>query len=271
MTRYINQLHENTAPVTGDYLLCYDVSAAAGDEDRWVNVGKFAVLANAQSFTTTQTIAPATTGAHGFVVNMPTSTSGSAITVQYNAVNRLVINAGAGENSINLLSFDNGASLGPYFVIGRNSNASTPQAGWMRLTGKTGNSNDIWVDASATPGVLRIGNATTSSTDLGGSVVGAQTSSLDTKDVIGEFSDNDAALDVIVNTPLFEFYYKDNRLGKPKFLGIITDYSPIFGADPDPAHPNGRILNEVNGHGYAMAAIKALAAKVRTLEGRLNA
>lgn len=206
-------------------------------------------LEKANIFTTTQTITPAAAANVALIINTPT-----------NASNEM----------LRIASADTGAgSYGPFMAIGRNSNA-TARAGWLRITGAGGNQNDIWPDNSATPGVLRIGNGTTSSTDLGGSIVGAQTSSLDMKDVIEEFKDVDKALAVILDTPLFRFHYKDDRLGKPEFLGIITDYSPIFGADPDEAHPNGRILNEVNAHGYAMAAIKALAGRLTKIEQKLG-
>jgi len=228
-----------TVPATG-------TAALRGANNTFSGTNTFS---GANTFTTTQTIAVVSAASLGLIITPPASATGDAIRVS---------------------SADLGSGLsGPFISLGRNSNA-TGRSGYMRIVGAGGNSNDIWPDNSATPGVLRIGNATGTATDLAGSVVGAQTSSLDQKDVIGEFTDINAALDVILDTPLFEFYYKDERLGKPKFLGIITDYSPIFGADPDEAHPNGRILNEVNAHGYAMAAIKALAARIRALEAKLS-
>jgi len=57
MTRYIEDLNENTAPTTGDYLLCYDASAGGTDKDRKVNISKFAILANAGTFTARQKFA----------------------------------------------------------------------------------------------------------------------------------------------------------------------------------------------------------------------
>lgn len=207
------------------------------------------------------------TGANTFTTGMNTFTGGITSAPVSTGVAGIYITpaSGATAPAVNVASSDLGSGYS-YILIGRNSNGSTPASGWIRITGKTGNDNDIWVDSSATPGILRIGNGTTSGTDTGGSVVGAQTSSLDQKDVIEEVTDYDAALSVIENTPLFRFRYKDGRLGGGEYLGIITDYSPVFGADPDEEHANGRILNEVNAHGYAMAAIKALAERVKALE-----
>ena len=55
MTRYIENLNECTDPVSGDYMWLVDASAGSTDKDRKVDVGKFARLAVAQTFTATQT------------------------------------------------------------------------------------------------------------------------------------------------------------------------------------------------------------------------
>lgn len=215
----------------------------------------FALLERAQTFSAQQTFTagivsnPASAGVAGINITPPTG---------INVASVLVNNA------------DVGAGGSIFMQIGRNSNA-TNASGFLRIFGKTGNANDIWADASAAPGILRIGNATGTATDTGGSVVGAQTSSLDQKDVIEQLISGEEALQVIASTPLFRFRYKDGRLGGGEYLGIITDYSPVFGADPDEGHPNGRILNEVNAHGYAMAAIQALLQRVEELETRVKA
>lgn len=250
MARFLEQVNECSDPVTGDYLWIYDASAGSTDKDRKVNISRFAILANGQTFSAAQVFAQPAVGSSAITVTPIASMSAAPLTVG---------------------TLDNSSSFGPFISIGRNNNISTPAAGFIRLVGRTGNSNDIWADASASPGVLRIGNGTTTTTDLAGSIVGAQTSSLDQKDVIEELTDYDSALAVICATPLYRFRYKDNRFGNPEYLGIITDYSPIFGSDPDEEHPNGRILNEVNAHGYAMAAIRALAAQVDALKAEIEA
>lgn len=195
-------------------------------------------------------------------------TAGQVITIPSAAVIGLQVTPAANQSSdaIRVDSADCGSgAAGPFIAIGYNNNA-TSRAGWLRLFRKDGSTGDLWVDAT---GVLRIGAATGSGTDLGGAVVGAQTSSLDQKDVIEEFVNNDAALDVIANTPLFRFTYKDGRFDNQEFLGIVTDYSPVFGTDPDETHPRGRILNEINAHGYEMSAIKALYQRVLDLESKV--
>lgn len=254
----------STKKITAAYLAVTDGFVATVTGGGVVSLGGFtitvpatgtvALIARAQSFSAAQTF---TAG----IISNPTATGTAGVNIAQAA--------GFTSGGINIQDLNNTTSYGTFINIGRNSNGTTPAAGFIRIRGKTGNDNDIWPDSSATPGVLRIGNGTTTTTDTGGSIIGAQTSSLDMKDVIEEFTSDDAALDVITKTPLWRFRYKDNRLGNPEYLGIITDYSPLFGADPDDAHPNGRILNEVNAHGYEMAAIRALAAKVQRLEAKL--
>jgi len=65
MTRYIENLNECTDPVSGDYMWLVDASAGSTDKDRKVNVGKFARLAVAQSFTATQTFSNVSVGTSG--------------------------------------------------------------------------------------------------------------------------------------------------------------------------------------------------------------
>ncbi len=157
---------------------------------------------------------------------------------------------------------------GPSIVIGRNRHATYPAAGTLVLKNYTGTSYKLWVDAS---GVLRLGtDQVRFDTDTGGVVVGSQTSSLDQKNVIEEFVDNDKALRTINETPLYRFRYKENRYSGQEFVGIVTDYAPIFGVDRDEAHPAGKSLNEVSAHGYAMAAIKALTQRVAELATRVE-
>ena len=55
MPRYIEDLNECTDPVSGDFMWLVDASAGSTDKDRKVDVGKFARLAVAQTFSATQT------------------------------------------------------------------------------------------------------------------------------------------------------------------------------------------------------------------------
>ncbi len=159
-----------------------------------------------------------------------------------------------------------GSSYGPFIQIGYNNNGSTPSAAWLRMYRRDGSTGDLWVDAS---GNLRIGVATavTNATDTGGTVVGSQSSSLDTKHIIEPFTDYGSALNAIIDAPLFDFTYKSGAFNGQRFTGIVTDYAPLFGMDRDEAHPAGKSLNEITAHGYTFAAIKALHKRIEELEG----
>lgn len=281
MTRYIEDLNENTAPVAGDFLLCYDASAGSTDKDRKVNVSKFAVLAVANTFSADQTFTgqivsgPASTGQDSLFVNMPASTSGSVLAAYYNSTIRHQILAKAALSVYRLNSVDLGSTHGPHVEIGRNTNAATA-AGFLRTSDKSGTFHNSWVDAA---GNWRVSSATlpTSANDTTGTVIGTQTSSLDSKDVIGEFVDYDGALAAILATPLHDFKYKSGAYNGERFTGIITDYAPIFGMDRDKEHPAGKSLNDITGFGYTVAAFKAqarqiggLTRRIEELEGKLT-
>ena len=225
--------------------------------------GTAALIARAQSFSATQTFTagivnnPASTGVIGMQMTMPSGSTSAAI---------LVNNA------------DNGSGSGPFFEIRRNSNASTPASGFVRLYGKTGNANDIWADSSTTPGVLRIGNATGTATDLGGSIVGAQTSWHELKEGIRQTLAKNALLSEVLKVKLYDYQMKgDSGLNhdgsKPTYTGIVItkeDRQNDVWFAHNLATGQTPSLNERNLFGYLIGAIQALAEKVATLEGKLD-
>lgn len=268
MTRYIEDLNENTAPVAGDFLLCYDASAGSTDKDRKVNVSKFAILATASTFTKTQTFAPSTTGEEGIVINMPTSTTYQALKINYTGTQRQQAYVDASTNRYIMYATDGGAGTGCYLVLERNNNASTPAAGFVQIEDRGGTDYYVHPDDS---GILRIHTAAPiHGVDTTGTVVGSQSSSLDSKDVLGEFVDYDGALAAILATPLHDFTYKSGAYNGERFTGIITNYAPVFGMDRDADHPDGKSLNTINGLGYTVAAFKALTRRIEELEGKLT-
>jgi len=179
---------------------------------------------------------------------------------------RVAATSASSTGNIVITSANLGNTWGPWINVGRNTNATT-RAGWIRLTRKDGVGGDLWVDAS---GNLRIGADTTSSNDTGGTVVGTQTSSLDSKHIIEPFTDYTIALTAIVDAPLYDFTYKSGAFNGQRFTGIVTDYAPVFGMDRDEAHPAGKSLNEITAHGYTFAAIKALHARIEQLENQVR-
>lgn len=143
MTRYLNQLHENTAPVSGDYLLSYDASATAGDEDRWVNVSKFGVLANAQTWAGVQTftygpVVPGTINDEKFALDS------SASTFTLTAGQSLPFSAsGAFSGLIQLIEPATGAGA-VYFVSGGTVNLISTIGGvWTANTTTGSNQFDV--------------------------------------------------------------------------------------------------------------------------------
>ena len=238
---YREQLNECTDPVSGDWIEITNVGNAT-DKEQKVNAAKFAILANPNTFTATQTFAPPA-GSIGISITTPTNQAAAGMAI------------GAA---------DCGTNYGPHISISRNLNASTPSSGFVYITNRGNTGYSIWPDAS---GNLRIGTlAPSSGNDTSGTVVGTQTSSLDSKNIIEPFSDYASALNAIVDAPLFDFTYKSGAFGGQRFTGIVTDYAPAFGMDRDEAHPAGKSLNEITAHGYTFAAIKALHARIEQLE-----
>ncbi len=222
------------------------------------------ILLAANIASRSQTIAPSSTSTIGMSINMPTSTSVAGVSVAYNGTAAVQLFALSGDRGVVMPSFSNGSSYGPYINIGRNSNGSTPSAGHILMYARTGTYYSTWVDNA---GNLRIMSSAqpTNGTDTNGVVVGTQSSALATKNVLGEFTDYSAALQAIVDAPLYDFTYKSGSYNGEKFTGIITDYAPTFGMD------GGKSLNVITAHGYSMAAIKALHSKIEALETQVAA
>lgn len=153
------------------------------------------------------------------------------------------------------VSDQSGVAEGPQVNIGRNTNGSGA-SGSLGITNLTGTLWHLWVDTSSN---LRIGLAapTISGGDTGGTVVGTQTSNLESKEVLGTFFDNKTALEALCTTPLFRFKYRDGKFPDDEFIGIITDHSPFLGMD------NGKALNVPTAIGLLIAAVKELDRRTR--------
>ncbi|MFN2581808.1 MAG: hypothetical protein ABR498_03595 [Candidatus Dormibacteria bacterium] len=175
------------------------------------------------------------------------------------------------QTGLTMVSRDNGASATATFVyLGRNTNASG--AGGTVIFNNLGNiDNYVWIDNSASPGVMRVHTTNPSiAGDTAGTVVGSQTSNLRSKIVHG-WASNDTrqwALQQIVDTPIAEFSYRAMWAGE-RFWGLVTDRSPLFGLDRDADHPGGKMLNEVMAHGCAFLAIQQLKAEVDALRAHI--
>lgn len=248
MPRYIEQLNTCTDPTAGDYFWIVDASAAAADKDRKVDVGRFAQKAQANEFTSNQTITIA--AGTGLIINV----------------------AGSGQQAILANSGDFGAAAGPMISIGRNTNASTPAPGAL-IVGKVNSDGNayLWPDDS---GVWRtqMNAQVTSANRNGGTVVGTQTSSLDSKELLGSETPINQVLAAIAAgaAAVRRFQYRRSLdeqgqetgarpFGGEEFEGIVVDFASRYGMDRDADHPAGKSLNVVVAVGDLMRAVAWLA------------
>jgi hypothetical protein len=161
-----------------------------------------------------------------------------------------------------------GAGVGNSVVIGDNTSGSGA-AGTLGMYSRGGALSYLWVDAT---GVVRIVSGAspprednTVTADTGGTVVGTQTSTRESKDISGAFTDYTSALTTILQTPLWNFTYKSGAYNGQAFVGITTNDSPEFGMD------QGRSFNPVTAFGYTVAAFKALHAQLELLQADVDA
>lgn len=164
-----------------------------------------------------------------------------------------------------------GGIFGPTLAIGRNTAGICGTLSLMRSNGS--NFAYIWPDNTYPNAIWRSGTPpTTSSGPTGsGEVIGAQTSTLDQKHILGDGPKPEDALATLLRTPIVRFMYKDRRYCETIFNGIVTDWSPEFGMDPSDEHPCGRSFSAVSAFGYTVQAIKALEARIAVLEQALGA
>ena len=247
MARYIENLNECTDPTSGDFLLVTDASAGATDKDRKLNLSRLAILANAQTFTGVQTFAPAA-GSNAIILTTPANQTAAMLRIN-----------GA----------DIGSSFGPHITLERNTNASTPAAGFLYITNRGGTGYSIWPDAS---GNLRINGAATptSANDTSGTVVGAQTSHAALKEDITPW-DGAGALDAVMALPLHSYRFIADE-SERQYHGIVINDSDrgAWFSENDAANQTPA-LNERNLFGYLIAAIKEQQAQIDELKEKLNA
>lgn len=229
--------------------------------------GTAALLATAQTFTKKQTIA-LDSNSIGLQIDQPSGTfNSSAIYITRNGASMAELAAlSSGYNYFYLYGGDVGTGSGQFVQIGRNTNASTPAAAHIDLEDKGGQYYSIWPDDS---GVLRIHTAIpTNSSDTAGSVVGAQTSSLDAKRLIGEPLLISEILAEIIRgaQAVRRFTYRSGAYNGEEFSGVVVDFAPRYGMDRDEAHPAGKSLNVATVVGDLLLAVAHLAERVAALE-----
>jgi len=221
MARYIENLNTCSDPTSGDYMWVVDASAGSTDKDRKVDVGLFAQKALATTFTSTL----------------------------------LALSPASGRGQIIVEEADNGAGTGAYIIAKRNNNVSTGAAGVFAMHTRTGALYRLWTDNS---GTLRLWVGDPISTaDLSGTVVGTQTSSLDSKDVLEGVTSIDDVLAAVQRgaEAVRRFTYKSGAFNGEQFEGVVVDYAPRYGMDKDAEHEAGKSLNLINAVGDLLRAV----------------
>ena len=259
----INDLTALTGVASADLFPLWDASGSVTRKATLTNI--FAVLlGQTNSFTATQTIAVPGTTTVSLILDTPASSTAQALQIKIGGTAAiLAIPAGPGP-VISLQPMDTGNNIaGSYLVLGNNTNATKPGAGFVRFYGRAGSINRVWADST---GVMRIHNADPIyDNDAAGTVIGTQTSMAEAKNLLGEVGDPVEALRAIVaaaKTGLRRFTYKSGSFNNEEFEGVVTDLAPRYGMDRDEEHPAGKSLNEIQLFGDLIRAVALLAAKV---------
>lgn len=214
--------------------------------------GTAALLGTAQTFTAAQTMNPAT---------------GSPLLLQVGGSTFWQFDGSISTGySLTFYAIDNGTGIGRQLLLERNSNASTPAAGLLKITSLSGTYYRIWPDAS---GNLRINTSDpTNANDTAGTVIGTQTSSLDSKDVIDEAAPIGEVLAAVRQgaEAVRRFVYKSGAYNSEEFSGVVVDYAPRYGMDRDAEHPAGKSLNVITAIGDLLMAVANLTERVEALE-----
>lgn len=225
-------------------------------------------------------LSPAT-GTAALVVEMPSSASVNAQAWHYGGESRVNLALTATTTVIDLESRDLGDdNAGPVARVGRNTNVTNSNTGTIRFTDDGGTAQFIWVDNSASPGDVRIHTAAPASatTDLAGTIVGTQASPRYIKNILHEWTDEEAfkVLDQVLVTPIYDFVYKSGKYNRV-FTGIAIEdgEEPWYGMDragTDDYVPEGtaKALNEVNVAGYMILSVRALNLKIEELNNEIS-
>ncbi|HMS85088.1 MAG TPA: hypothetical protein PKD12_15690 [Nitrospira sp.] len=259
----INNLTELTGVVSTDLVPVWDVSASATRKATVANV-LAGLMAAANAFTANQTISPVATSDDGLTVVMPSATTRYAIVVRDSALSsHFLLSVDTNDATLYINGGDFGNNVvGPSVRLTRNTNGTKPGAAFVNLMNRAGTAYRIWPDAS---GNLRIHTADPIYDNDGlGTVIGTQTSSLDSKIILGEVGDPLEALQAVLEAAqkLMRFQYKSGAFNGEEFEGVVTDFSPRYGMDRDEEHPAGKSLNVIQILGDLIRSVALIAERV---------
>ena len=225
-------------------------------------------LSGTTTITGPTTVTVSSTSADALTINMPASNSGKAWLAKYNGTTRIYAEATSTRSQVVFPSFDNGSDAGPIINIGRNSNGSTPAAGFLYIMARSATQYAIWPDNS---GILRIGTSLpTSANDATGTIIGTQSSSLASKNIADALPDMREAYQHILQAArngLRAWSYKNHAYNGEFFPnGVVVDYASRYGMDRDESNPHGKSLNTPVAVGDLMASILVISERLDRLE-----
>ncbi|MGD8330016.1 MAG: hypothetical protein PVJ49_11325 [Acidobacteriota bacterium] len=199
----------------------------------------------------------------GLNVNTASSPTVSAATFRFNGSQAVEFLAGGNRAQIlRALAINNGADVGPFIELRRNSNGSTPAASAVVVATTSGARYSLWVDSS---GNLRVDNriGVTNAADTAGVVVGTQTSWFQEKSDVSPW-DPRSALQRVTALPLFSYRFEsDTQRGDKLNHGLVVnegDRDAWWVMNGGPGQTP--VLDEANLFGYLIGAIKELDAEV---------
>ena len=213
-------------------------------------------------------IKSAAAGTIGLVVDTAASPSANAQNWNVNNANRGSMILTDTQATFRLEAFGNGAGAGTNLVAARNSDATTPAAGFLGLADRAGTQQNIWPDNT---GKLRISSLSpTNANDVAGTVVGDQTSWWEAKDVLGPSRIDPAeALSALLATQVYDFRYRDGAYNGRTFTGLVGyQANDWFLKNADLSKGQVPALDEVTMFGYTTLAIKELTRRIEALEAR---
>lgn len=249
------------------------------------NVYTLSFLEKAQTFTVAQVIAPTATNADALKLNMPASTTGRALEVNYNATlaARIVAVAAATQFQADTRDMGNNAA-GCLIQSGRNSSAGAEggAAGTLSSVRAGGGSRFIWADAASdwrTHTAQPTGSSGSPTVaDNAGTVVGTQTSWYAEKENIEEHETRDDLLTAVLAAKLYDYQMiaDDQRRSdnsRQTYTGLVITEND---KENDAWFANNMgdqqipVLNERNLFGYLIGAIQAQQAQISQLTQRIT-
>lgn len=225
----------------------------------------------AASFGTTSTTAQmnVTSGAAGRIgLIVDTAAAPTAVAQEWrnNGTSRANLDIVDGGTTFTFFSFDNGSGLGTFCQMERNSNATTPAPGFLRLEAADAALARVWSDNAMDLRIWEGGNPTNANLTAG-TVVGTQTSWWALKQNIIPFMDYTKALAAVVNTPLYSFDLNERHYDAGY---VIHDEDKGKWFSWNDQRQQVPALNERQILGYHAASIKALHERLEDLEGRIQ-